>query len=81
MNEIHKSIRHKEIKLKLEAKLKDLDFDEYKKRSSKLTKLYSKQSNLKTRIWLKYPKNTDIEKLDVLWAYAVFERPKGKIFI
>jgi hypothetical protein len=74
---VHRNIRHLEIKLKVQAKQKCIDSSESRKKSTKLSKLYAKQEHLKTRILIKYPKNTNIEKLDILWAYAVFERPRG----
>ena len=49
-----------------------------KNKSKKLKSLLDEQSILTHKIKVKYSQKTNINDFDKLWAYVVFENPKGK---
>ena len=49
-----------------------------KTRANKLKELIGLQSILKHKVYIKYSQKTNINELDKLWAYVVFESPRGK---
>lgn len=77
-DEINRKIRLLEVKLKLKAKWTGQQVAYLRSSNTKLQDLYHKQDKLNKKIVHKYSKRINIEQLDKLCAYVVFESPVGK---